>query len=147
MKSNDGYSRYVNIIFLFLIAAWFILSVIFTLYNAVKSVSEIKQWYPLSDSQRRYKIFGNLYSFLIFLDSKTQKNSKILVYSKDVRTYYLGIYYTYPRTIYVVDNKKIFYKSLSSHKFDYIAVYGNLVLPDKYTLVGSKPFGKIYVIK
>src|SRR5882724_6103981 len=79
-------------------------------YNSVKTISEVKEWTPLSDTQKRHKIFGDLYDFLILVKTYTKNDDHILIYAKDgekYQTYFLSIYYLYPRRITsTVDNNE-----------------------------------------
>jgi hypothetical protein len=121
------------------------MSVFNVFYNLFKSVSEIKIWFPLSDYEKRQMIFGDLYSFLVSIASVSAKNSDILIYSKDVKTFYLGIYYLYPRKITIVDNKSDFDIYLNTKKFKYIAVYKSALKPISYLGVVVIPkIGEIY---
>ncbi len=93
------------------------------MYNLVKSISEAKQWLVLTDQQKRYEIFGDLYLFFQLIGQHTKNNSHVLIYSQDTRTFYLSVYYLYPRNIVVSSDKKQFAALAKSHTFDYIALY------------------------
>jgi hypothetical protein len=120
--------------FFCILLAWLLISIFNVFYNLFKSISEIKTWFPLSDYQKRQMIFGDLYPFLFFVGANSSKNSNILIYSNDVKTFYLSIYYLYPRTVTVVDNEKDFKEELNSKKFKYVAIYKNSYKPNTYRL-------------
>jgi hypothetical protein len=104
---------------------WIILAFSNTLYNAVKSYTEVKEWAYLSDTEKRQKIFGDLYDFFIFVRDETDSRATIAIYSKDVRTFFLGRYYLYPRKIIIVDSKQKLEKISKEKKNRYIAVFNN----------------------
>ncbi|MBI2031153.1 MAG: hypothetical protein HYT08_00920 [Candidatus Levybacteria bacterium] len=127
-------------ILLLLLLIWIVLSFLSVFYNAVKSVSEAKAWLPLSDSEKRQKIFGNLHPFFIFIKTHTEKNSNILIFSDDAKTYYLGIYYLYPRIIYTTENIKEFSFLAKTLKYDYIAIFNNNFSGNNYKLIKVQNF-------
>ncbi len=116
-------------------------------YNIVTTVSEIKDWYFLTDIQKRHKIFGNLYDFFTFIDKNTPENAKILIVSSDVRTFFLSRYYLYPKKIIVLSSPK----DISDLKiaYEYIASYGMPLSLNEYSLIltcGAKD-GKGFLYK
>lgn len=135
---------------LLLFLGWLLLSVSDVFYNSVKSISEVKSWAFLSDSQKKQMIFGDLYNFLIFIGNHTQKTDHILIFSKDVRTFFYGAYTLYPRIISVADNNHDFTKQIGRTNFDDIVLYDQYQNLDGYRLVASysskilKDFGGIY---
>ena len=52
-------------ILLIFIVLWSTLAFLFVFYNASKAVSEFKEWTFLSDTEKRQKLFGELYKFLV----------------------------------------------------------------------------------
>lgn len=127
-----------------LIIIWVSLSIFYVLYNSVKAFSEIKNWIFLTDFEKKQEIFGDIYLFLVFVGNNTENNSNILIYSQDVKTFYLGAYYLYPRLIAVVDNKKDFNLRVNSGNFKYAAVFNSGIKPEKYKSVISDSLGSIY---
>lgn len=101
-------------------------------YNTIKTYSEIREWYFLTDTQKRYKLFGDLYTFFIFLDKNTPPKASLLIVSKDVRTFYLGRYYLYPKKITVVSLPKDIKMQASPQ---YIASFGSPVKLQNYSLI------------
>lgn len=139
-----------NKILLSIISIWIILAVFGVAYNCVKSVAEIKTWAFLSDAQKKEMLFGDLYDFLVFIEKHTNKNAHILIFSKDVRTFYYSIYNLYPRIISVATNKQDLAKSLAKTKYDYVVLYDQNASVSGYKLEASysskltKDFGGIY---
>lgn len=108
-------------IFIILIALWTLISIAAIFHNALKLSSEVKEWVFISDQEKRYKIFGDLYNFFIFIDKNTD-NEKILIVSDDVRTFYLGAYYLYPKKIDVISESEIdSFKYFENYK--YVALF------------------------
>lgn len=136
--------------FLLLILGWLLLSVFDVFYNSVKSVSEFKTWAFLPDGQKKEMIFGDLYDFLIFVGNHTKESDHLLIFSKDVRTFYYGAYTLYPRIISVADNRQDFSRLFERNKFKYVVLYDNSMTLSGYTLVASyssrisKDFAGIY---
>lgn len=118
---------------------WFSLSVISVFYNAVKSVSEIREWMPLTYDEKRAKIFGNAHHFFVFVSDHTSTREHIFLYSKDVKTFYLSKYYLYPRIVDSTDNYQEFEKKVNENKYDYVATDSLTLAPNiaGYTKVAS----------
>jgi hypothetical protein len=132
-----------KILYMF-ISIWVILSVFDVGFNLVKSYSEGKHWLPLSDTQKRQEVYGNIYNPINFISKKTESKSSILIYSKDDKAYYLGRYYLYPRNITVVsDNTKI-ESTLRNTNFDYLALDGYVQDFDRFKPVASGSFWTIF---
>ena len=112
-----------NKVALSLIFLWVAIALTGLVYNGVKSVSEVKEWFFLTDFEKRQKIFGELFTFLYALKSTTSDNATILVYSTDIRTFHLSLYYLYPRKITLVDSKNALQVAASTANYDYIALY------------------------
>jgi hypothetical protein len=110
-------------VFFVLIFVWAGIAGCNVVYNMVKSVSEVKEWAFLSDSQRRQKAFGAAYDFTQVIAVHTPQNATILLYTTDTLLPLLSRYYLYPRVITMVNNKKQLDSLSRSMKFDYLAVY------------------------
>ncbi len=108
-------------IFIILIALWTLTSIAAIFLNAFKLRSEVKEWVFISDQEKRYKIFGDLYHFFIFINENTD-NEKILIVSNDVRTFYLGAYYLYPKKVEVISEKEID-KFMHFENYKYVALF------------------------
>ena len=121
---------------------WVVFSVFNTLFNTAKSYSEVKEWAYLSDTQKRHKIFGNIYDFCIFLNENTPKDAEILVYSNDVKTYYLCLYYLYPRSLYVADDKKQFNDFVQKKRYKYIATFNSSLILQHYKQIANNKNNK-----
>ena len=113
--------------FFLILFLWILFAFFSVLYNSTKAISEIIIWGSLSDDEKRHKIFGNLHDFFIFINTHTESDSDILIYSHDVKTHYLGIYYLYPRRIITIDNNKDLLAFEKTGKFHYIAVYNDTI--------------------
>lgn len=106
-----------------LISLWIIIGFFNVLFNSVKSVTEIRQWVPLTDSQKREEIFGELYPFLIFINDNTAPESEIFIFSTDIKTHYLAIYYLYPRVTADTDSEEELRKVIEEKEYKYIALF------------------------
>lgn len=125
-------------IILFLLLSWTTLAFLSLFYNSAKIITEVNEWSFLSDTEKRYKIFGDIYVFFVFIKKNTESNSHILIYSKDVRSQYLGIYYLYPRLIVTVNNDIDFKKIARTKKFNFLAIYGNKFDTNGYSRAASE---------
>ena len=137
-------------IFTVLISCWIIFAFFNILYNSAKTVSEIKVWTPLSDAQKRQKIFGDSYNFSVFINTHTTKHAKILFYSETSMPYFYARYYSYPRLLYWYQNPDDYVKSTYPKRFDYIALYnshnffGGYVMQATYSAKQSGISGSLY---
>ena len=137
-------------IFRLLIIIWVIFSFFSVFYNGFKVVSDVKIWASLTDGQKRYKIFGDLYNFSLFVNKYTEKNAQILIFSKDGRVGLVTNYYGYPRTIVATTNESEFTKLARSGKYKYIAISKSRIsFPDyketaSYSLKDSSDSGYLY---
>jgi hypothetical protein len=129
-----------------LLVVWVVISVVSLVYNAKKSVSEIKEWAPLSDSEKRNKIFGDSHTFFIFIANHTDNKSHILIFSQDVKTFYLSKYYLYPRIVDSTDNYNDLKHIARKGVYSYIALEKNTLSLDNYSIVASNS-GKFYLYK
>lgn len=143
-------------VFKIIVVCWIIIAFFNIFYNSVKSYSEVKEWGNLTDYQKRYKIFGDLHIFLTLIKDKTKKNDSVLIYTKDGvkwQTFFLSLYYLYPRKITTTIDKKEFTLLSKSNKFDYIATYNSSFISDKYkrsaifSTLKSANYGSLYKLK
>jgi hypothetical protein len=138
-------------IFLLLFILFILFSISASIYNVIKTSSEIKEWTPLTESQKRIKIFGNVYTFIRMINDHTKNNAHLLLYAKDDMTYYLTRYYLYPRIIIRANNEKEFLSLMKNNKFEYIAFYdANYPLKSykkiaSFSAVNTKDFGFLYI--
>lgn len=98
-------------------------------------------WLPLTDNQKRHEIFGNIYDFIKFIENHTEENSKILIFSKDDKTYFLGRYLLYPRQIFVTFDTTELKKTDNIKNYKYIAVFNSSFALDKYEISASSSSG------
>lgn len=120
------------------------------IYNAINTISEVRIWVPLSDDQKREKIFGESYDFSVFINANTTKDANILLYSDEGMPYFYSRYYSYPRHIYWYQNKDEYVRSKYPKKFDYVAVY-NMNIPLEgykkvatFSVKNSRVIGSLY---
>jgi hypothetical protein len=73
-------------------------SIVRTVYNFSKLATEERQWYYLSDEEKRAKQFGDVHYFLRFVQKYTDTGSNILFFTDDTKAYFLSRYYLYPTT-------------------------------------------------
>lgn len=114
---------YKKIIFFILVFFWISLSVFNVFYNSTKTLSEIREWGPLSEDQKRLKLFGASHEFSVFINAHTTPNTKILFYSETGMPYFYARYYSYPRHLYWYQNNSEYVKSKYPEHFDYVALY------------------------
>ena len=120
------------------------------LYSAIKTVFEVKTWVPLSDSEKRQKIFGDMYNFIVFIDAHTEKNAHILIFSKDGKIGLITKYYSYPRIVNPTTDKKKFIDLVQIRAYDYVSIYNSVVVIRNYDKIASyssktsSDFGVLY---
>ena len=116
-------SRYLKFVFWIVICSWFILATIRTIYNFSKVFTEEKDWIFLTEDQKRQKIFGDLNSFLKFVEKNTSPNSSILFLGPGGKSYYLGRYYLYPRRLVYITNPKEIENVIKNCSYTYFLTY------------------------
>lgn len=143
--------RTKKIIYLLLIIFWILLSFCFTLYNFKTLIIDAKEWLPLSDYQKRHKIFGDFYDFVIFVNLRTEINSSILFYSNYDMMGLISRYYTYPRNVYLSnDSQNSLIASINKFNYDYIATYNKELVINGYNKISffesknNSNFGFLY---
>lgn len=133
-----------------LFSLWGLLAVGSVGYNAINTVSEIKNWYFLTDTQKREKIFGDLYSFFVFIQLQIKREKELLLFSKDVKTHYFGMYLFYPTVITDTSSEKILQQLAKSKKFRFIGTYNKTFFLEGYEQIASfsskssQNFGMLY---
>lgn len=133
-----------------LLFIWVIVACLSLLYNTQKAFFEEVKWIGLSDAEKRYKIFGDIYPFLQFVKTNTKQDSKILLYSDHPMAFYFGIYTLYPRRIEIADNPKEVQKQLQEISFDFVVTYNKEFTFESYKEDASysakttRDFGKLY---
>lgn len=140
-------------VFKFLILLWIIFAFFNVFYNTRKTIQEVREWTPLSDSQKRHKLFGDLYDFFTLIKNHTGTKAHVLIFSTDDRTRFLSIYYLYPRIIESTNDNKKFIELARSKKFTYISSFDNPIRTKNYIQIvsfsskTSSNFGSIYKLK
>ena len=109
-----------NHIFSTLFFLWVLFSFFSVGYNLIKVTPEVREWFFLTDNEKRSKLFGDTYALLEIIRSKTEENTEIAIFSPDIKTHYLSIYYLYPRKTIVFNNEKEFISSISHKKYNYV---------------------------
>lgn len=114
---------------------YFLIAVGALFYNGIKTYFEIKEWYFLSDTQKRHHLFGDIYDFFAYINKHTPPKSSILIVSKDVRTFFLGRYYLYPRKLQVVTSEA----EVGKQTFlpEYVSSYKIPIHITGYSLIGT----------
>ncbi len=120
---NVSLKRLLASLFLFLLSVWFIFSCARTVYNITKLYSEEASWVVLGDTDKRVRIFGDLYRVVSYISANTNQNSNLLFLSPGGKTYYLSRYYLYPRKITYVKNTSEMRRNLEAGMFDYLVVF------------------------
>lgn len=132
-----------------IIIVWCVVAIGSVGYNSINTVFEIKNWYFLTDTQKREKIFGDLYTFLIFTKNHSDNAEKILIFSKDVRTQYFGMYTLYPIKITSTSSKQKLMTLAQTKQFLYIATANETLTSPYYQKIASytetnSGFGVLY---
>ncbi|OGH19477.1 MAG: hypothetical protein A3F31_01955 [Candidatus Levybacteria bacterium RIFCSPHIGHO2_12_FULL_38_12] len=107
----------------FVIVTWVCISIIRTIYNVSKIVTEEKDWIFITEDRKREKIFGDLHPFLKFVEKNTPQNSSILFLSSGGKAHYLGRYYLYPRKLMYVASQKKISAVLKNCSCSYLLIY------------------------
>ncbi|HVZ11463.1 MAG TPA: hypothetical protein VG965_00360 [Patescibacteria group bacterium] len=90
----------LHLTLLFLLLAWVVIASFRTISNTMKIFTEERQWVFLTDDQKRGKIYGDVYSMYKKIDGVTKKESNILLWSQDGKTFYILRYLLYPKRVY-----------------------------------------------
>lgn len=120
MKTVQNYLKYL---FFIIILIWFLLSIGRLVLNLSKIYTEERFWIGLSDENKRTKIFGDVYIFLLNIDKKIKKNNDVIALSKDGKNYFLARYMLYPQKIYWVKTVQEVEKMLKTKKYRYILIF------------------------
>lgn len=123
------------------------------MYNAAKTVSEVKDWVPLTDTEKRQKIFKDLYTFVVFINAHTDENAHVLILSDDGRIGMITKYYLYPRTATIAIDTMSFMKLLKNRKYHLVATSNSTIQLEDYEKIAtysskiSSDFGILYKLK
>ena len=137
-------------LFFLLVCIWIGLSLLAVSVNAMRFVTDYREWGVLTDTQKRQKLFGERYTFSILMNEKTNKNAHILFYTDDEMAFYISRYYLYPKTIIFEHDKKKAIEAIKEKKFPYLAFFNRSLSTPGYEVVGSLPNGsnhKAYIYK
>lgn len=125
-----------KIVLYVLLSLYFFIAIGEVSYNAIKIHQEVKVWYFLSDTQKRQLLIGDLYTSFLYIEKHSPPNATIVIVSKDVRAFFFGKYYLYPRNIQVFSSEKTMkYQQVAPQ---YIASLGIPLHLQKYKLVGTE---------
>lgn len=108
-------------ILLLILAIWLSIALLRTFYNFTKLVTEEREWYYLSDEEKRAKQYGDIHYFLRFIQDNTKPSSNIIFITDNPKAYFLSRYYWYPTKRvgyfedFLWDNKMLIY--------DYYVIY------------------------
>jgi hypothetical protein len=122
---------------LVLLSLWFFIALFSVGYNTINSFFEIKNWSFLTDAQKRHRIFGDLYDFFVFVNVHTADKREILIFSKDVRTHYFGMYMLYPKIMTDTNSEENLIKIAKQATFPYIGTYDYRLHLDTYQEIAS----------
>lgn len=136
VKQKPQKHSFIAFIFVCMLCLWSLLSVFSVLYNLQKSVSEAKQWIPLSDAQKKYLLFGDVYSFLMFIKDNTSQTTTILLYPHSEELFYRGIYDLYPRNITTATQQNL-HARVQTIKPTFIATYNAVITVEGYQKIAS----------
>jgi hypothetical protein len=130
-----------------LLILWIVLAIFNIAYNSIKTVPEFNEWAPLSDTQKRQKIYGDFYTFLLLVKNNTQSNDEIFIYNNDSdkwKTFFQSVYYLYPRKITSTIDAIEFKKQITSKRFIYVAAFNSPIESRDYQKIASFSAGKNY---
>ncbi|RJQ25587.1 hypothetical protein C4577_05485 [Candidatus Parcubacteria bacterium] len=113
----------INKLFIISLVLTFVFSILRVGYNYSKIITEEINWINLDDDQKRTKTFGDIYSFIKFVESNTEEKSEIAFLAPGGKTFYLARYYLYPRKITYLKSQKNIDDVMNSHNYDYIIIY------------------------
>lgn len=140
-------------LFLFIIlVAWIGISVVRISFDYERIYKDDIPWIRLRDTQKREKIFADVYLYTVFIADNTNKNASIISFYPDDRAHYLGKYYLYPRTYSNFTNTTEFVSHMKKTSYAYIAVavkndipadLQNVITEKQYILIKTQK-GKIY---
>lgn len=108
---------------LILLLLWGVLAVTRTVYNISKVYTEELSWISLSDSEKRTRLFGDLYRVATFVNSRTPSNSQILLLAPGGKTFYLSRYYLYPRKVTYARSMEEMEKEMRKDSFNYLVMF------------------------
>lgn len=135
-------------ILLLFITVWFLFASFSVIYNSTNTISEIQNWYVLSDTEKRQKIFGDLYDFFVFVKHHIPDGSTVFVFSQDVRTHYFGMYMLYPTRQVDTNDQKTLMRMVSTKKYEYIATFNYAIRNPSYIEIAQfstdTAYGKVY---
>lgn len=122
-KSKSRLKQLFTGLFLVLIVVWLFLAFTRTLYNFSKLYTEEASWVVLSDTDKRVRIFGDLYRVVSYVSAHTHPHANLLFLSPGGKTYYLSRYYLYPRNITYVRNPTEMRVALAKGTYNYLVVF------------------------
>lgn len=104
-------------LFNLLIYIWIVITFLSISYNVVKVRTEIREWYFLSIKEKKEKLFGQEYKFLIYLKENIKPSSNVLFLEGDGFDFFFSRYVLYPIKIDMIwENSDISFKDIN--KFD-----------------------------
>lgn len=106
-----------------IIVLWIVISVGRTFYNFSKLFTEEREWYNLSDQQKKVKLFGDLDPFFRFVEKNTSPKDSILFLAPGGKAYFLSRYYLYPRRIFYIKDQKEIELTLKKQSYDFLLEY------------------------
>lgn len=109
---------------LLILTLWTIISIGRIAVNISKIFIEERQWLFLNDDQKRNRIFGDVYTYIHFINDHTKQGS-ILSFFDDVRTHYYGRYMLYPKKFVSYTSFQLFTDDLSHNQYSYVTFSEN----------------------
>ncbi len=120
MKIRYNLASYTQIVAIIVLFILLILSIARLGNNFIKIYTEERQWIFLTDEQKREKIFGEIYSYISFIQNNTSNKSSIISFNADAKTYYLGRYFLYPKKFISYAKQSDFVNNINSNIYDYV---------------------------
>ena len=76
----------LKVLIFFMILLWVVLSLGRVSYNIYRVFTKEKEWFYLSNEEKKIKTFGDLHIFLTLISQKTKSDSKITIILADAKS-------------------------------------------------------------
>lgn len=106
-----------------------------TAYNFSKLATEEREWYFLTDEEKKEKQFGEKHTFFRFVQENIEKGSNVLFYTNDGMAYYLARYYLYPTTLIWGEREFTEWGNDINRTYQYVLYFpSNKTMPNSITI-------------
>lgn len=125
-------SKKINQLILIFFLCWFSISFIRMFIYSYKTAIDISVWMPLSEKERKYKVYGKIYSHAQKIEHSIPRDKTILLISDDGWTFFLLRYLVYPRRVTWIKDSTY---SGRATAYDYILIDSSNNYVDKFQIV------------